>query len=149
QLRICCNAGAKPVAIRIELSDDVRPVLEDGHLSPITASEEGNKRRVFLQHCVPVQPQIYVLANLDRPNDLRPARILVGGPSAAAGDGSSGSTTDSCACNGGRNSRRHGVSSQWSLHVVLDRCAPAQSLLNGFDDDRDALSTANAGGAKA
>ena len=46
----------QPVAIRIQLSDDVRSVLENRHVGAVAAPEERHERGVLLQHRESVQP---------------------------------------------------------------------------------------------
>ena len=96
-----------------------------------------------------MQPEVDVLAHLYRPDDVRPASILIGCRRATICNCSTRATADTCAGCRRSESQRDGERFQLWLHIVLARWAVGAALLNGFDDDGYPLTTADAGGAES
>jgi hypothetical protein len=70
------ESRAKLVAVRVEHRRDVRPVPLDDHLVAIAAAEIRHLRRVLLNHCETVQPEVDVRARLDGPRRIDARRTL-------------------------------------------------------------------------
>ncbi len=61
------EARVKLVVIGVELREHVRLVLGDREVITVAAPEEGDLSGIVLHHGEAVEPQVHVLARLDRP----------------------------------------------------------------------------------